>query len=148
MPYDVHAPANGVDATEDTAAQAYRARLRAGARELVEESIDVPEWSMIGENAVRVRAMIGTARDAYEADIVGNKSGKDRRLNLLNLRARLVTRCMIDPSTGAFIFDYRNAADVAEVGSYNAAGLDKVFTVCQRINGLTDEDVDTLEKNS
>jgi len=125
-----------------------RDRIRTKARQLPRETVEVPEWDMIGDDAIVMQAMTGTARDAYEAEIVGNRAGKDRRLNLSNLRARLVARCMIDPATGDPIFDWRKPQDVDELGSYNAAGLDRLFKVAQQLNGITDEDVEALEKNS
>lgn len=125
-----------------------RDRMRAKASQRPREVIDVPEWGMVGDDAVTLEAMTGTMRDDYEAGIVGNRAGNDRRINLTNLRARLVARCMIDPSTGELVFDYRKPADIDELGSFNAAGLDKLFSACQKLNGITDEDVKTLEKNS
>lgn len=126
----------------------FRDRLKARASQLPRESVDVPEWDMIGDNAVIVQAMTGTARDAYEAEITGNRASKDRRLNLQNFRARLVARCMIDPDTSELVYDYRKPADIDEIGAFDAAGLDRVFKACQRINGITDDDVEELTKNS
>ena len=125
-----------------------RDRIRSKASQLKRETVDVPEWEMIGDDAIVLQAMTGTARDAYEAEIVGNRAGKDRRLNLSNLRARLVARCIIDPSTGELIYNYHKPADIDELGSYNAAGLDRLFKVAQELNGITDDDVEKLEKNS
>jgi hypothetical protein len=105
--------------------------------------LDVPEWG----GRVRLRTMTGTERDAYEAEIVGTRGGKDRRLNLANMRARLVARCMLGDD-GQPLFNYRNPADIDELGSMDAAGLDRVFSECQHINGLTERDIEELEGKS
>lgn len=118
-------------------AQAPRPRMR----------IDVPEWDMIGDDGVLLEAMNGTQRDDYEAGIVGNRAGKDRRLNLANLRARLIARCMIEDD-GTPVYDWRKPQDIDELGALDAAGLDRCFKACQELNGISDEDVDALEKNS
>jgi hypothetical protein len=125
-----------------------RARLQVRATaQRPRKRIDVPEWDMIGDDGVLLEAMNGTARDDYEAGIVGNRAGKDRRLNLGNLRARLVARCMIEDD-GSPVYDYRKPQDIDELGALDAAGLDRCFKACQELNGITDEDVETLEKNS
>lgn len=124
-----------------------RDRISSKAKQLKRATVDVPEWSMIGDDAIVLQAMTGTARDAYEAEIVGNRAGKDRRLNLSNLRSRLVARCIIDPETGELVYDYRRLTDIDELGSFNAAGLDRLFQVAQELNGITDDDVEKLEKN-
>lgn len=125
----------------------FRDRLKSRATKLPTRVVDVPEWDMTGDDAIHLRAMTGTERDAYEAGVVGNRGGRDRPLNLANLRARLVARCMVDPTTNEPIFDWRKPQDVDELGGYNAAGLDRLFKACQELNGITDEDVSALEKN-
>lgn len=128
--------------------QSIRERLRQRAQQLPRRSVDVPEWDMIGPDALIVQAMTGTARDAYEAEITGSRTGKNRQLNLTNFRARLIARCLIDPNTGTLIYDYRKPQDIDELGALDAAGLNRVFQVCQELNGITDADVETLTKNS
>lgn len=107
------------------------------------ETIEIPEWG----GAVIIRVMSGAERDAYEAEIVGNRAGKDRRLNLQNLRAKLVARCLVD-ETGAPMYDFRNSSDIGALGDMDAAGLNRVFEACQRLNGLTDDDIEELTGNS
>jgi hypothetical protein len=108
---------------------------------------DVLNRADLAAARVRLRTMTGTERDAYEAEIVGTRGGKDRRLNLANMRARLVARCMLGDD-GQPLFNYRNPADIDELGSMDAAGLDRVFSECQHINGLTERDIEELEGKS
>lgn len=124
-----------------------RERLAKRASVRPREVVDVPEWEMTGENALTLQAMTGTQRDAYEAGVVGNRGGEDRVLNLRNLRARLVAYCLIDPTNGEPIYNPLNGNDIAELGSFNAAGLDRLFKKASVLNGITDADVKTLEKN-
>ena len=108
------------------------------ANDLVTEDVEVPEWG----GTVRVRAISGTERDTFEQTIV-TRRGKNVQTNLANIRAKMVALCVVDES-GQRLF---NDSDVAALGKKSAAALDRVFTVAQRLAGLTDEDVDELAEN-
>lgn len=134
---------NETDATPAPRILNRAAILAAKARAIKTETVHVPEW----EGDVLIRVMTGAERDAYEAEIVGNRAGKDRRLNLQNLRAKLVARCLVDEK-GAALFNWRDPGDIGALGEMDAAGLDRVFKACQRVNGLSDDDVNDLAGNS
>lgn len=104
------------------------------ASDLPFEDVEVPEWG----GMVRIRTMTGTERDAFEQEMV-----KDGRMSFANVRARLVGRCAILP-TGERLF---SDDDIQALGAKSAAGLDRVFGVAQRLNGLTKEDVESLGKD-
>lgn len=108
------------------------------ANDLVTEDVEVPEWG----GTVRVRAISGTERDTFEQTIV-TRRGKNVQTNLANIRAKMVALCVVDEA-GQRLF---NDSDVAALGKKSAAALDRVFTVAQRLAGLTDEDVDELAEN-
>ena len=59
--------------------------------DLKSEDIEVPEWG----GAVRVRSFTGRERDTFEASTVRG-DGKDRKVDLTNMRARLVGLTVID----------------------------------------------------
>ena len=61
------------------------------ANDLQTEDVDVPEWG----GAVRLRSFTGRERDAFEASMVRGE-GKDRKVDLTNMRARLVGLTVID----------------------------------------------------
>lgn len=104
------------------------------------EPVEVPEWGGV----VYVRSLTGAERDRFEASIVERgKNPTDFKTNLHNLRARLVVLTACDP-TGAPIF---HPDDAAALGSKNAAALDRLFTVAQRLSGLRDGDVQELAEN-
>ena len=103
------------------------------------EDVNVPEWG----GTVRVRALSARQRDAFEATLVSGE-GKKRRADLANVRAKLVGMCLVDDS-GARLF---TDAEAVALGAKSGAAMDRVFSVCQRLAGLTQEDVEELTKNS
>lgn len=107
--------------------------------DLKSEVLAVPEWG--GE--VKVRGMTGTERDAFEASMfVGD--GKERKMNLDNMRARIVVLCCVDEN-GDRIFEN---GDVGWLGNKSGSALDRVYDVARRLSGMTEKDVKELEKNS
>jgi len=109
------------------------------ANDLQTEDINVPEWG----GSVRVRSFTGRERDAFEASMVRG-DGKDRKVDLTNMRARLVGLTVID-ETGQRLFTDEEA-DL--LGAKSGAALDRVFAVAQKLNGLSGADVEELTKNS
>lgn len=106
---------------------------------LAQEWVDVPEWGL----RVRVQEMDGTARDAFEASIV-NQEGKKVTQDLRNLRAKLVARSLVNKA-GALVFSEQHIEDL---GHRSSKALDRVFTVAQRVSGLTEKDMKELAGNS
>jgi hypothetical protein len=104
------------------------------AADLPAQSVEVPEWG----GAIQLRVMTGMERDAFEGSI--NKDGK---LNTKNLRARLVALCAVD-ADGKRLFAEK---DLEALGGKSAVVLDRLFDECQRINGMSKEAVETIEKN-
>ncbi|WP_435107354.1 hypothetical protein [Nocardiopsis synnemataformans] len=96
--------------------------------------VPVPEWN----GKVRIRSLTGTERDRFEADVAGN----GKKLKLDNVRAKFVARSIVD-AKGNQVFS-NSGADIAALGKKNAAALNRVFEACQKLSGLTDEDVDEL----
>lgn len=104
------------------------------------EDVQIPEW---GGAWVRVRTLQANERDRFEASTV-QRNGKKVTTNLDNIRARLCLLCMVDEN-GERLFQEE---DTFPLGGKSAAALDRIFTVAQRLNGLRDEDVEELAKNS
>ena len=109
------------------------------ANDLKSEDVEVPEWG----GAVRVRSFTGRERDAFEASMVRGE-GRDRKVDLTNMRARLVGLTVID-ETGQRLF---TDEEVDLLGAKSGAALDRVFAVAQKLNGLSGADVEELSKNS
>ena len=109
------------------------------AQDLQTEDVEVPEWG----GAVRVRSFTGRERDAFESSMVRG-DGRDRKVDLTNMRARLVGLTVID-ETGQRLFTDEEA-DL--LGAKSGAALDRVFAIAQKLNGLSGADVEELTKNS
>jgi len=109
------------------------------AQDLQHEEVYIPEWG----GSVRVRTLTGAERDAFEQSIVDQR-GKDTRMNLRNIRAKLVALTVVDGDGKRLFSD----ADAKLLGQKSASALDKIFEVAQRLSGLRDEDVEELAKNS
>ena len=97
--------------------------------------VEIPEWG----GFLWVKTMTGTERDSFEAGMIEQR-GRNRNMNFQNMRARLVALVVVDKA-GKHLFGKN---DVIELGNKNAKALDRVFTVAQKLNGITPEDVEEL----
>ena len=109
------------------------------ADDLTKVTVEVPEWGV----TVTVRVMTGEERDNWEAQLYARRTA-DKAANLLNLRARLACVVCID-GEGKRIF---SDADADLLGKKSARALDRVFEAASRVNGLREQDVEDLTKNS
>ena len=103
--------------------------------ELPRETVHVPELN----GDVIVQGMSGVQRDAWEASLVEGR-GKKRRMNTANIRAKLVAQCCVDDHGDRLFTD----ADVTQLGNSRVDVLNRLFSVAQRLSGVSDEDVDEL----
>ena len=109
------------------------------AQDLPTEQVSVPEWG--GE--VLVRGLTGADRDDFEQSIAEQK-GKNVKMNLRNVRAKLVALTVVDEDGNRLFSD----KDAEVLGRKSAVALNRVFEVAQKLSGLTPEDVEELTKNS
>lgn len=106
--------------------------------DMLMQDVEVPEWG----GTVRVRSLTGEERDKFESSLirqVGNKATANTR----NMRAKLVAMSAIGED-GKPLFD---PADVIRLGQRSAAALDRIFEVCQKLSGLSDDDVEEIEES-
>lgn len=103
------------------------------------EVVEVPEWG----GKVRVRALTGTERDAFESSLVKG-TGKIQKVDTQNIRAKLCSLTMVD-SEGERLFSHQ---DIKVLGAKSAAALDRVYDVASRLSKISKEDVEELEGNS
>lgn len=106
------------------------------ADDLKKQLVEVPEWG----GSVYVRTLTGTERDNFEQSII-EAPGK---MNMANLRARLVSKVLVDDK-GQRLF---TNADAVELGTKSASALDRIFTIAQKMNGMSTADVEEMVKNS
>lgn len=92
---------------------------------------------------VIVRGMTGEERDDFEASLIIGK-GRNRDVQMRNMRAKLVAYCCIDES-GKRLF---SEADAAQLGKTRADVLNKLFGVAQRLSGISEEDAEELGQPS
>lgn len=119
------------------------------AQDRVTEDVPVPEWAPEGVDPatcfVRVRSMTAMQRDAFEASMLtGGLNGSARKPNLVNMRARFCVMVIVDEQGSRVWND--NEAEL--LGDKNAAALDRVYTVGQRLSSGSDDAVKAIAKNS
>lgn len=99
------------------------------------EVVSVPEWGL----DVRVCVMNGLARDKF--DHILTTMAKEKNLN--HIRATLAVFTVRDEEN-KLIFSH---GDIDALSEKSSAALDRIFAVAQRLNGLTNADVEELQKN-
>lgn len=124
---------------------AARGRLKA-------ELVEIPDWA----GSVVVVELTGRDRDAFEAEMIQLSTNGKQSMNLRNIRAKLCARAIVDPDDYEIINDapklreghtpHRLFTDLEanDLGDLSAEGLEKIFSVAQRLSGISKKDVDTL----
>ena len=112
------------------------------ASDLVTERVEVPEW----EGYVIVRSLTGAERDKFEMSTLRQKKGNiETDLGkMVNFRSRLVSLTAVDED-GARLF---SDSDIELLAAKNASAINRIFDVSRRLSGLSETDVEDLEKNS
>jgi hypothetical protein len=93
--------------------------------------------------SVLVRGMTGKERDAFEVSLMQPARGGRREVNTANVRAKLVSRCVVDDEGNRLLTD----ADAAALGDKSAAAIDRMYAVAARLSGMTDEDQEELARD-
>lgn len=106
--------------------------------DLKKEIVNVPEWK--GE--VYVREMAGWERDHWELRLVSAKGNPSAILENVRASLAVLTVCGED-SMPLFKLE-----DAIELGKKSAAALDRILEVAQRLNKISNDDVDGIVKNS
>jgi len=107
------------------------------ADDLTKETVKVPEWG--GE--VIVSTMTGEARDAWEQSLLSG--GNSQKVNMKNLRARLLAYAAVDES-GKRLF---TESDAEALGRKSSKALERCVKVIQKLNGMTDKDLEDAKGN-
>lgn len=116
------------------------------AQDITTEKVMTPEWRSIGmaveEAFVFVRAWTSGERDNFEASLVQAKK-KGAKVNLENMRAKAVAQGTVDENGGRLFKE----SDIEWLGTKSAAPIDRIFSVIQRLSGMSDQDVEEIAKN-
>ncbi|MBI9042927.1 MAG: hypothetical protein JEZ06_00490 [Anaerolineaceae bacterium] len=113
-------------------------RIRA-CEDIAQEEVFIPEW----KETLFVRSLTAAERDRYEEGILIG-SGKLTKTNLKNARAKLAVLTCYDEEGNKVFTD----EDVSWLSGKNAAALSRIFNVASRLSGITESDMEELEKNS
>ena len=112
-------------------------------------TVDIPEWNDQltqeqrdnGEVAqVQIARMTGSAKDKWEASVVGKNGGP----NFEHMRAKLVASVVVDEN-GNLLFDEK---DVIKLGKKSSKALDRIIEASEKLNRMSATDYETLAKNS
>lgn len=109
------------------------------ANDLTSKTVPVPEWN----GDVIIKMMTGTERDTWEDSLFEGK-GKDRKSNYKNLRAKLLSMCLVGED-GKRIFSDK---DIDALGNKSAKALDRLYTIAAELNGIGAKEEEELTKNS
>jgi len=94
---------------------------------------------------VRIRALSGTERDAWDAGmVVMGSQGNVQRVRLEDKRARLLVMALVDED-GQRLFDDR---DVKALGAKNGTVLDRLYAIASDLSGLNPQAVEAAAGNS
>lgn len=99
------------------------------------EEVEVPEWG----GTVRLRSLTGAEFDTYQQSCITQR-GEKRTVNMRNARAKLIVLCAVD-ADGNRLFGEQ---DLAALGRKNAKPLDRLFDACQKLVGMSDEDLEEM----
>jgi hypothetical protein len=115
-----------------------------GADDRPTRDVDVPEWG----GTVRVRALSGSDRDAYEASMrtvmPDGTGGMKVVADESNARAKLAAHSMVDENGERLFGDH----EVSRLGLKSAEALHRVFMAAAELSGLTDDAEKEIEGNS
>ena len=110
-----------------------------GAQDIKVENVKVPEWN---DGVVRLRSMPGTDRDKWET-VVQSKV-QDGKVNIDGMKVLLIVSCAIDDK-GDPLFTEN---DLVELNKKNAKAINRLWEVAARMNGIGNEELEELRKNS
>jgi hypothetical protein len=115
------------------------------AQDANKEAVSVTEWGL--ETGLFIRTLSAKDRDQWETSMVSvdvGRQAKVRKVNLANMRARLVVLTLVDADGKRVLGD----EDADALGEKSAAVIARLFDVAQRVNALSADEVKALEKNS
>lgn len=107
------------------------------ADDLKTKDVVVPQWG----GTVRLRTMTASERDRFENMVF---VGKDKNERMADIRATLLSLCIVDEKNN-LVFSEK---DIKALGGKSAAAVDLLFSEAQKLNAVTDQDIEDAVKNS
>ena len=108
------------------------------------EDVDVPEWG----GTVRIATMSGEDRDRWELSMMQADDSSERGFKLnfdAYSRVRLVAMCLVDDNFNRI---FVTKEQIEKLSQKSGKVMDFLYDVAQRVNGITESDIDDLETNS
>ena len=108
------------------------------------QDVDVPEWG----GTVRIATMSGEDRDRWELSMMQADDSSERGFKLnfdAYSRVRLVAMCLVDDNFNRI---FVTKEQIEKLSQKSGKVMDLLYDVAQRVNGITESDIDDLEKNS
>ena len=108
------------------------------------EDVEVPEWG----GTVRIATMSGEDRDRWELSMMQADDSSERGFKLnfdAYSRVRLVAMCLVDDNFNRI---FVTKEQIEKLSQKSDKVMDLLYDVAQRVNGITESDIDDLEKNS
>lgn len=102
------------------------------------KDIYVKPW----DGYVRIRTMTAHERDQFEQQMFSNKGGKKDKLE--DVRAKLVSMTLVDENNNRLFAE----KDVKALSKKSSKALDQIFAEAQKLNSVSDEEVEDMTKNS
>lgn len=93
--------------------------------------------------SVLVRGMTGRERDAFEISMRNERTGQRIPGSMLNIRAKIVARCVVNDDGERLFTD----ADIAALGEKSGAVIDRLFDVATRLSGMSEGDAREMAEN-
>lgn len=114
------------------------------AEDIETEEVFVSEWATKNnpKGAVLVRGLNAQERDNFQISIL-EQPGKSVKVNMTNATSKLAALCIVDEN-GDRVFSQK---DVLELGQKSGSALNKIYTVAQRLSGLSKGDLEELTVN-
>ena len=111
--------------------------LNAGSQRVI-EPVEIPELGGI----VYVQGLTSAERDRYEQSVMQRRGGQ-LIPNLTNARAKLIMMTLVDED-GSVLF---TEEELGILGNIQARTLQRIWNKAADLSGITEEDVDALEKD-
>ena len=107
------------------------------ADDLTTKDVFVTPWG----GTIRIRTMTASERDHFEQKMF---SGGKKQARMDDIRATLVSIAVVGENGERMFSD----KDVKALSKKSAAAMDQIFAEVQKLNAVSDEDVEDMAKNS
>lgn len=106
------------------------------AKDLPTKDVYVPEWG----GTVRIKTMTALEKDQFEKTVFSSEG----KVNMEGMRAKLCAHTIIDENGQRLFSEF----EIEKLGGKGSKALERVFTIAQELNGISNKDLKEMEKNS